>query len=144
MTRDKILGALLACAVGAGMTVSPATADPTNTKNGFGPISVVCDNGDTFDVFVNGRGEFTAAHITNSTSTLVPVEFGPSTFTVTDEDGNILFTESDPGSTKGQSASGKKNLVDCTYTIKLSDPSTGETVTGSGSVVGFVTPNRDN
>ena len=39
-------------------------------------VALVCDNGDTFDVAVNGNGEFTPGRIVGDTGVLVPTSFG--------------------------------------------------------------------
>lgn len=71
----------------------------------------------------------------NSSSVLLLVSFGDTTFPV----GGV--TQTFLGSTKGQAAAGVKSPVSRTYSFTFTDPSTGQTGTGTGSVVGFVTPN---
>src|SRR5262245_9176387 len=86
--------ALIAWSAGA------ASADPTNAKNAF-PIQVACDNGHTYNAVANGSGHFTPAHDLDSNAVVVPVAFGETTFTVTDPDGNVVDSETDPPASKG-------------------------------------------
>jgi hypothetical protein len=110
---------------------APAGADPKGDT-----FPIVCDNGVTYDATGNGNGEFTPAHDINSTSTLIPLSFGPFTGTVTDGEGNVTPID-EPASSKGQSGK-QKDTVSCTFTFSGTD---GEfTFEGSGSVVGIVTP----
>lgn len=124
-----------------------AAADPTNAKNAF-TVPLNCANGQTYQVVVNGNGEFTPAHDINSTATLVPVSFGPFSGTISDAQGNVVDSFTEPGSSKGQSAKGKKNLVNCTFTFTEvgdgSDPEfpAGFSFTGSGSVLVKITPSN--
>lgn len=133
--------------VGAGVALMAGTAaaDPTHAKKAES-VSITCDNGKTYDAVVNGNGAFTAAHDINSTAVLVPVSFGPFSGTTRDPAGTVVFTFTDPPMSKGKSATAVKNLVTCNYTISVvsdgSDPMlpAGFTFTGTGSVVGKVTP----
>ncbi len=136
--RRKLLGAAVAVGIAGGFLAGPVSADPVNAKNNFGVFPLVCDNGQTYQVVVNGNGNFTPAHDVNSTSVFVPVSFGGTTVT------SGGTTQTFPGSTKGEAARGNKNLVTCTFTITFTDPTTGQTGTSTGSVVGFVTPNGGN
>ncbi len=99
---------------------------------------LTCDNGQSYVVEVKGGRDFTPAHDEDSNSVLVPVAFGP--VTVFDSTGAVV--ESYPASTKGQSVHGNKSLTNCTYTYTFTDPETGETYTGTGSVTLLITPNK--
>lgn len=94
--------ALTAALVG---TAVPAAADPVNAKKNV-PVSVSFDNGQTYETVANGNARFSPAHDVNSTPTLVPVSFGPETFTVTNAAGDVIDQGTDAeGETKGSSAS---------------------------------------
>lgn len=71
---------------------------------------------------------------------LVPLSFGPFTGTVTDSQGNVVDTVSEPGDDKGASAKNAKDAVSCTFS--LTDTQDGYTFTGGGSVVVRITPAR--
>jgi hypothetical protein len=121
---------------------TPAHADPSGAPEAI-PLTVTCDNGVVYDVVSNGNGSWTPAHDLDSTSTLVPVAFGESTFTVTDASGTVLDTETQPASSKGQSGSqARATDISCSYTGGATDPVSGMTFTISGTVEGFVTPVR--
>jgi len=134
---------LLAFGVASTLLMGTAGADP---KGNVFPIT--CDNGQSYDVAVNGNGEFSPAHDTASNATLVPVSFGPFTGTVRDLDGNVVESFTEPGASKGQSAKGLKNAVTCSFSFtEVSDGSdpgfpAGYTFSGSGTAVVRITPNR--
>lgn len=120
---------------------SAAWADPKGA-----PIAVVCDNGNTYQVTVNGNGAFTAAHDSASTAILVPTAFGEFSGTLTDSDGNVLEEFTDPPMIKGAAANqGRATSTACTYVVTgtFEDPDLGTvTFAGTGTVTGFVTPVR--
>ncbi len=136
-------------AVVAGMALmgGTAAADPVNAKSAF-TTPLKCNNGQTYQVVVNGNGEFTPAHDINSNATLVPVAFGDFTGTIRNTSGMVVDTFTEPGAAKGQSAKGRKNLVSCTFsfleTSDGSDPEfpAGFTFTGTGTVVVKITPSK--
>lgn len=120
-----------------GTAAAPATADPKGEI-----IPVDCDNGKSYEVAVNGNGEFTPAHDTASTATFVPVSFGEFKFTVTDAQGNVVEQDTEPriDKGKGNAAKGKKSLITCEFSFSGTED--GLTFEGSGTVTGFLTPNR--
>ena len=138
--QRRIIGGL--CALGMASVLASATAAGADPKTPT--IPVVCDNGHTYDVVVNGNGVFTPAHDIDSTAILVPVSFGPFTGTVRNAQGQIVDTFTEPGSEKGQAAKGLTDPVGCTYSIhEVSDGSdpefpAGYTFHGTGTVVGRV------
>lgn len=115
-----------------------ASADPGGVDESF---PLVCDNGVTYRIVVNGNGEFTPAHDVDSNSILVPTEFGPFVATVTDPDGNVVDTINEPGSTKGRSSKPRATTTSCTFHFEMTDEA-GFTVSADSSVTGFVTPLR--
>jgi hypothetical protein len=117
---------------------APASADPGGADESF---PLVCDNGVTYRIVVNGNGEFTPAHDVDSNSILVPTEFGPFVGTVTDPDGNVVDTIDEPGSTKGRSSKPRATTTSCTFHFEMTDEA-GSTFSADSSVTGFVTPLR--
>lgn len=119
---------------------APASADPNGES-----LSVACDNGVTYEVVVNGNGDFTPAHDLASTSMLVPTWFGPFHGVVTDSEGTVVDEFTDPAQSKGASTRDRRTSTTCTFAIEetFDDPDLGTlTFTGSGTVAGFVTPVR--
>jgi len=115
-----------------------AAADPSGEV-----VPVVCDNGSTYLVAVNGNGDFTPGHDVASTTILVPTAFGEFHGTVTDSDGNVIDEFVDPAMAKGSSSKQRATTTSCTFTFtdSFEDPDLGMlTFTGTGSVTGFVTP----
>ena len=139
-TRSALLvtGLVVAGSLGAAGT---ASADPKGM-----PFPVVCDNGVTYQVTVNGNGAFTPAHDIASTSILVPTAFGETHGVITDSNGNVIDQFTDPPVVKGNSGNqARATMASCTFTItdSFEDPQLGVlTVTVEGSVTGFVTPVR--
>lgn len=125
------------CTLAASICVAaPASADPKGDT-----VALTCE-GTTYMVVVNGNGMFTPAHDTGSNTTFIPVSFGEFTGTITDEDGEIIDSITDPPFTKG---AGKNADLDCSYTFTgtFQDPELGLlTFTGTGTVSGFATPRR--
>ena len=137
--RSAVL-ATVALTAGFAVTPAPVSADPVGAKNST-PVSVTCDNGQTYETVANGNGQFSPAHDLHSTSVLIPVAFGPTTFTVTDPDGNVVDQGTDPAEAKGSSAQNPGADMECTFVVSFQDPD-GLTITVEGTVTGFVTPAR--
>ena len=137
----KSITAAVALGVAAALSIAaPAAADPKGET-----IPLVCDNGVTYAVTVNGNGVFTPGHDADSKSLLVPTSFGEFHGVVTDSTGTVLDEFTDPAVSKGSSTKPRGTSISCTYTIveQFEDPELGLlTFTGSGSVEGFVTPAR--
>ncbi len=71
----KHCGIIIAIAmIGALALAQGALADPSNAKNAQ-VIPASCDNGQAYEVVVNGNGEFTPAHVVGSTSMFIPEAF---------------------------------------------------------------------
>lgn len=142
--RKTILGTVLTAALvasGAG----PATAAPPEPE----VIPLVCDNGDSFEVVVNGNGSFTPGRIVGSRGVLVPIGFGNFGYRAVTPDGQVFeetFPEED---LKGGGNVAKHNprpTVTCTFsetfTLPEDDPEfglpAGTEVTYSGTVTAFL------
>jgi hypothetical protein len=138
-TRLITLGVATAAALFAG-SAGAATADPTNAKDTF-PIQLACDNGHSYTVVANGSGQFTPAHDLDSTAIVVPVAFGEVTATVTDPNGNVVDSETDPPVSKGSSAQNPNATTNCSFFASATDPD-GFTFTLSGTATVLITPSR--
>ena len=139
-TRSALLVTGVAIATSL-VGASAASADPKGET-----FPVVCDNGVTYEVTINGNGEFTPAHDSTSNSILVPTAFGELHGTITDANGNVIDEFVDPAAFKGRSdKQTRATTTACTFTItdSFDDPDLGPvTFTGVGSVTGFITPVR--
>jgi hypothetical protein len=136
--RKSIAAAAGLCLAAALSIAAPSSADPKGET-----IPVICDNGTTYWVAVNGNGAFTPGHDVNSTAMLVPTSFGEFHGVITDSTGAVIDEFTDPAMTKGNSTKQRATSLSCTFTIveQFDDPDLGTlTFTGSGSVQGFVTP----
>jgi hypothetical protein len=124
--------ALLALVSVAGLAFAPAaTADPVNAKNSL-VFPASCDNGQSYQVSVNGGGPFTPGHIVGSTSMFIPEVFD-LTFEFTPLGGT---TESE---TETSAKSNPKGDVTCTIDFTQTIPEVG-TFHFFGTVSGFFTP----
>ena len=100
-----------------------------------------------YQVVVNGNGEFTPAHDLGSNRVFIPVAFGPFTGVITDAEGNVIDSFTEPGTSKGQSAK-KGDFTTCTFTFSFTNTGPteqdglppGATFTGSGTVTVRITP----
>ena len=107
-----------------------------------------CDNGETYEVWSGGNGEFTPAHDVDSHTTIIPVAFGPFHGEVRNPSGGLEQEFDDPAVDKGQSARGVTDPVECTFVVtEVSDGSdpefpAGFTFTGEGSATVRVVPGR--
>jgi hypothetical protein len=98
---------------------------------------LVCD-GTSYDVVVNGNGNFTPARLLDSTGVLVPTAFGETTFTAVLPDGSVV-TDTAPPSAKGLGnveAHNPRPTVTCTFSVSqtLTEPEEG---LPAGTVVTF-------
>lgn len=111
---------------------------------------LVCDDGHTYDVVVNGNGAFTPGRVVGSTRVLVPTSFGEFSFAAVLPDGTVE-TETFPGEDpKGGGNVADRNprpAVTCTFELTMlleeEDPESGfpdgTLLTFGGEVTGFVT-----
>lgn len=129
-----------------------ATAAPPDERE---VIPLVCDNGQTYFVEVNGNGAFSPGRDVGSTRVLVPISFGPFEFGVDipplgDPETFVDETREVKGSGK---AGAQRDIISCTFTESellteetvLEDGSVvpaGTVLTFSGTVTGFVTGRR--
>lgn len=120
---------------------APAVADPS----GGDQIHLTCGSA-TYDVVSSkGDGDWTPVHDVRSTRVFIPTSFGSFTGTITDANGDVVDTFTDPGpSIKGSGTrDAKADIISCTYTFSDvsdgSDPEfpAGYTFTGTGEVRGF-------
>jgi streptogramin lyase len=129
MKRWAAIAAMLLALLG--VTMAPASADPTNTPNAF-TFPITC-GGTTYTVVgVPGQGQWTPALVTDSNQVFIPFSFditftdlttGESfSFTVSKEAGNHLATQS------------------CSFSVTDTDPETGHLVSIVGTVEVVLTP----
>ncbi len=145
VVRKITLGTVaLVTAIGGSVLV----AGPAAAHDGEDTFPVVCSDGNTYELESNGNGPFTSARDVHSNTVLVPVAFGVFTGTITDVDGVVVATFTEPGERKG---SGKQKVdATCSFTFTdtfFSDGSDPEfpavgtfTFTGSGTADVKITP----
>ena len=115
---------------GSAMAVSFAT--PASAQQEIIPLTC---GGTTYQVSVNGNGDWTPARDTNSTLVFHPTAFGEFTGTFTPADGSEPSTETDPPFARSTQPRNGRADFDCTFTIHFVDE-TG-TFDGSGGVTGW-------
>lgn len=133
---------LSAGALALGLIIAAPLDGHAAPRNGD-VFDLVCD-GSSYEIVTNGRGNWTPGHVVGSTAVFIPTGFGVFTGEIFDDEGNFVedFQEGEPQA-KGRSASGRKNIVDCTFEFSVvsdgSDPEfpLGYTFVGSGAVSGF-------
>ncbi|MCE0488142.1 hypothetical protein [Ornithinimicrobium sediminis] len=142
--RKTILGPVLAAALMVGGT-GAATAAPPEPEI----IPLVCDNGHSYDIVVNGNGNWTPGRIVGSTNVLVPIAFGDFGFRAVTPDGDVYEETFPDEDLKGGGNVAQRNprpTVTCTFTetftLPEDDPEfglpAGTDVTFSGSVTAFL------
>lgn len=132
-------------ALGAGSALGVATiagADPGGAPGSF-RVPLVCDNGATYQLILNGNGAFAVGHDSASNSIIIPTAFGPFHGVVTDADGNVVDEFTDPAVAKGNSTKERGTSAECTFELDdtVTDPDLGVLhFHGEGSATVFVTP----
>jgi hypothetical protein len=134
VVRKLALGTVaLVTAIGGSVLV----AGPAAAHEGEETFPVDCGDSGVFELRTHGNGEFTAAQDVHSNTVLVPVAFGDFTGVITDAEGNVVDSFTEPGVRKG---SGKQKFdATCTFAFTFvsdgSDPEfpAGFTFTGSGT-----------
>lgn len=133
------LGVAFAFTGAAGASAAPPDAEILS--------GVECDNGQTYDVWVNGNGDFTPGHVVDSTTVFVPISFGDVAFTVVTPDGAVTEIEEEHTLAKGQGKVATHNpreAVSCTFSetfvleVEEMGFPAGSEVTFTGTVVGYV------
>lgn len=146
--RKVILAPAVAAALVATGTAPALAAQPEREI-----IELTCDNGETFEVVVNGNGDFTPGRLVGSTRVLIPIAFGDFTFEAVLPSGEVI-SGSEPGTdAKGGGNVARRNprpQVTCTFqdSFTLTEPDdefglpVGTVVTFGGEVTGFLTGRR--
>ena len=129
----KMLAALVVLVMSIGLA-GAAGDDPK--KGEF--FTLRCDNGQTYDIVVNGNGEWTPGHDLNSNAILKPFGFGQFTGTLTDPQGNVVERFTEPGGSKR--AARNQRLVTCRFSDSFTED--GFTFTFSGTVLVKITGSR--
>jgi hypothetical protein len=136
VVRKMALGSV---ALATAMAGSVLVAGPAAAHEGEDTFPVVCSDGNTYELRTHGNGEFTAAQDVHSNTVLVPVAFGEFTGVITDAEGNVVDSFTEPGVRKG---SGKQKFdATCTFTFTFTSDGgedsdglpAGFTFTGSGT-----------
>ena len=126
MKRLLIAGGLaLACIA---PTAGTALADPKTP-----PIELTC-LGETYQITVNGNGQWTPAHDNNSSLVGVPIAFGELTVTFTPTGGEPQ-TEIIPPTSKRNVPRSRNAVIECTFFQTGSDPEGTFEVSGSVTIL---------
>jgi hypothetical protein len=129
------LASLLAItAIAAVLTAGAASAAPSKAPNAT-VVTLDCGGAGTFDVVINGNGEWSPGHLLAGNGVVVPLAFGEQTGTVRDQEGNVVDQFTEPATTKGRARANGRARVTCTFSATFEDE--GLTITVTGSVTGF-------
>lgn len=130
-----ILGIAATFASAAGLVVAGAVPALAGGEH----IALTCGS-TTYDVVVNGNGDWTPARDSNSTLVFHPTAFGEFNGTFTPSDGSPAQHETDPPfERKNQPANGRET-GECSYHISFSDES--GTFEGDGTATGWTSGTR--
>jgi hypothetical protein len=123
--------AALALALAAGTAPAAPTGAPNATV-----VTLDCGSAGTFDVVVNGNGQWTPGHLLSGNGVVVPLSFSEQTVTVRDAEGNVIDEMTQAATTKGRARANGRERVTCSFTATFEDD--GLTITAAGSVTGFL------
>ena len=130
------LASLLAIAVlAAALVAGTASAAPSNAPNAT-VVTLDCGSAGTFDVVINGNGEWSPGHLLSGNGVVIPLSFSEQTITVRDAEGNVIDEQVQPAATKGRARANGRERVTCSFTATFEDE--GLTITAAGSVTGFL------
>ena len=143
MKLMRALAATAAALATAGITAGPAAAAPQKEV-----IPLDCGADGSYQVAVNGNGDFTPGNDTGSTTVVVPIAFENQRFVATAPDGTVLADETDPGRmAKGSVADrNPRTQVHCTFTLTFvleqaeDGFPAGTSLSITGDVIGYLTP----
>ena len=130
----RVASVLAIAALGAGFTAVPVSAAPSNAPNAT-VVALDCGSAGTFDVVVNGNGEWTPGHLLAGNGVVIPLSFGEQTVTVRDAEGNVIDESTEPATTKGRARARARERITCSFSATFEDE--GLTITVTGSVTGF-------
>lgn len=145
MRRAVLVPALAGVLIAAAAPVAAAAPPERET------FTLVCDNGQAYEVVVSGGGEFTPGRIVSTTGVVIPIGFGDFFFRAELPDGTVI-TETEPGGVgKGGGnveARSPRTRTTCTFedtfVLEEEDPEfglpAGTEVTFGGEVTVFLTP----
>lgn len=130
---------------GLGLMAAPAPAAPERET-----IPLDCGSAGSFDITVNGNGDFTPGRDANGTTVIVPISFQNERFLVTAPDGTVLVDETETerlakGSVPDRSP---RQQVDCSFSASFvldaeeDGIPAGSTIAFYGEVTGYLTPSR--
>ena len=134
---------LVACAALAlALVASGASAAPIKSKspNAFF-VTLTCGT-ESFDIVVIGQGNWTVAHDVDSKRVFHPTAFPSFEGVVTDAEGNVIDVISEPPFEKKNVPNNKAPILSCSFSVNFTDPETGESFSGTGTVEGYFTPFR--
>ncbi|MEN3272250.1 MAG: hypothetical protein V7636_1011 [Actinomycetota bacterium] len=115
-----------------GTALLAATAGPAAA--GGDHVALTCGQ-TSYDVIVNGNGDWTPARDADSTLVFHPSAFGEFNGTFTPSDGSAAQQETEPPFERKNVPNNGHPTESCTYTVNFSDEN--GTFTGSGSVTGW-------
>ena len=119
-------------ALSAALTAVAAPAAPVNAPNAE-LVTLDCGAAGTFDVVVNGNGEWAPGHLLDGNGVVIPVAFGESTFVVRDAEGNVVEQGTEPATSKGKAKARGRERITCGFTLTFEEDGFTATVTGSGT-----------
>ena len=122
------------CALGLfALSAAGAAAKPGHGRNGFSG-TFQCTDGSQVSVALSGSGRFSAAHLVPSNAPVVPLKLD----IVGTENGQVVFSEH----VVKHRTHPRKTTLTCSGTFTQTDPDTGQPITITIDVVGFLPHGR--
>jgi hypothetical protein len=130
----RLPSVLAIAGLAAALTSGAALAVPANAPSAT-VVTLDCGSAGTFDVVVNGNGQWTPGHLLSGNGVVVPLSFSEQTITVRDAEGNVVDEFTEPAATKGSARARGRERISCAFSATFEDE--GLTITATGSVTGF-------
>lgn len=120
------------------MVVGTAAARPGNGAKAM-QITLECDNGETYEGVVAGRGRWAPAHVNDSKTRFQPTGFLAFEGTSVDKHGasHEELIEDPIHRGNGNTPEGA-TIITCEFSVSWSNAKTGESLEGEGIVVGYL------
>jgi len=129
---------LLAAPLLALIVAGTALARPGNGAKAM-QITLDCDNGQSYEAVVAGKGRWAPAHVVGSKTRIQPTAFLSFEGIHVDEDGVSHDQVMEEPEYRGNGKTpAKKTIITCDFSVSSMDEKTGESFTGTGVIQGYI------
>jgi hypothetical protein len=134
-TVNRLASLLAIAALSAALATGAAVAAPVDAPNAE-VVTLDCGDAGTFNVVLNGNGEWTPGHLLDGNGVVIPLSFSETTFVIRDAEGNVVEEGHRPALSKGRARARGREGVTCGFSVTFEED--GFTTAVTGSVTGFV------